>query len=341
MSSRGAIMERLVVAAVGFVAATAFAACGSDSSDEDVKLGAEQPAADAQQRKIDELERRIDRKRVEQARAGRGGSDRSTAGGGGDLITPQGKTEFDKLASGLGGQVGVVVGRVGAPGGQQLGGLTGGKAWSTIKLAIAAKVLSDARGPGGLKGDQAGQMRQAITASDNAAAANLFDGLKSKHGGLAGASEAVGAPLRAAGDSATSISTQGRGGFSTYGQTDWALADQQRFMSKLAAGCVPDKQSAEYLLGLMGEVVSGQRWGLGSAGVPARLKGGWGPGEGGGYLVRQTGVLELDGGSHPVVVSMAALPSDGQFATGQTMLTQMAKWVAGNVQRAKAAPAGC
>jgi len=35
------------------------------------------------------------------------------------------------------------------------------------------------------------------------------------------------------------------------------------------------------------------------------------------------------------------LPSDGQFATGQTMLTAVAKWVAGNVQRAKATPAGC
>lgn len=330
-----------MVAATALLCAGVVAACGSQEGGDEVNLGAESSTADAQQRKIDALERRIDRERAELEKRNQTPRPTSPSGGGGELLDAQDKASFEQLVSRLGGQVGLAVGRVGSPDSQQLGGLSGGKAWSTIKLAIAARVLSDAGGPDGLQGDLAAQLRQAITASDNAAAASLFDGLKSRHGGLAGASEAVAAPLRAAGDSTTAISTAGSGGFSTYGQTDWSLANQQRFTSKLAAGCVPDKASADYLLGLMGNVVAGQRWGLGSAGVPAKFKGGWGPGDGGGYLVRQTGVLDFDGGTHPVVVSIAALPSDGQFATGQQMLTATAKWAAENVDRAKATPAGC
>ena len=91
---------------------------------------------------------------------------------------------------------------------------------------------------------------------------------------LAGASAAVGEVLREAGDSSTQISTQGRDGFSTYGQTEWSLANQQQFVGALAAGCVGSQESREYVLGLMGEV-SSDTWGPGSAGLPARWKGGW------------------------------------------------------------------
>jgi hypothetical protein len=45
------------------------------------------------------------------------------------------------------------------------------------------------------------------------------------------------------------------------------------------------------VLGLMNQVVSDQRWGLGAAGVDAQFKGGWGPGSepgvNGSYLDRQ------------------------------------------------------
>ncbi len=270
--------------------------------------------------------------------AGCGGGE---PGLGGDLLDASDVASFGQLAAGLGGQVGLTVGRVGEPARQQLGDLTTGKAWSTIKLAIAAEILADARGPRGLSRPDAEDIRRAITASDNSAAAALFEELERRHGGLEGAATAVGDPLRKAGDTATNISTQGRDGFSPYGQTEWSLARQHRFVSRLAAGCVPDRASAGYLLRLMSEVVPGQRWGLGSAGVPAKFKGGWGPGEGGGYLVRQVGVLEFDGGSHPVVVTVAALPSDGRFASGQRMLTEVADWVDGHVDPAKAEPVGC
>ena len=67
-------------------------------------------------------------------------------------------------------------------------------------------------------------------------------------------------------------------------------------------------------------------WGLGSAGVPALWKGGWGPGLDGAYLVRQMGVLFI--GDSGTVVTLAAIPSDGQFATGQSMATAIAQWLA-------------
>jgi hypothetical protein len=227
----------------------------------------------------------------------------------------------------------MTVGGVGATDSQQLGPLTTGKAWSTIKLAIAGKVLDDAGGPSGLSAIQRQSMTQALTASDNSAAARLFGDLKAKHGGLEGASEAVGSVLQEAGDNQTTVSTQGSGGFSTYGQTDWSLAEQNRFIARLAGRCILKKGSADYILGLMGQVVAGQQWGLGSAGVPAKFKGGWGPSAGSGYLVRQTGVLELASGK-PVVVTIAAEPADGQFGSGTSMLTELAKWAAKNIDAA-------
>ena len=63
-------------------------------------------------------------------------------------------------------------------------------------------------------------------------------------------------------------------------------------MSRLAAGCVGSPASRELVLNLMGEV-SSDTWGLGSAGVPARWKGGWGPGTDDRYLVRQMGTLSV------------------------------------------------
>ena len=181
-------------------------------------------------------------------------------------------------------------------------------------------------------------MRSALTLSDNEAAAALFGDLERSHGGLVGASAAAEEVLREGGDASTQISTQGRGEFSTYGQTDWSLANQQRFMSALAAGCVASAESSSYVLDLMGEV-SSDTWGLGSASLPARWKGGWGPGIGGRYLVRQMGILYV--GDREAVVTLAALPADGQFATGEAMATAVAQWLAQQAPRYAAAPSGC
>ena len=187
------------------------------------------------------------------------------------------------------------------------------------------RVLQDAGGPDGLTAAQRTQIELALTASDNDAAASLFDSLVQRYGGVDGAAAAVGEVLREAGDERTGVSTVGRDGFSPYGQTDWSLREQHRFMAALAAGCVGDRASREYVLDLMGEVTS-DTWGLGSAGVPARWKGGWGPAPDGNYLVRQMGIVRLDGGR--AVVTLAARPSDGTFESGQLLATELAQRLA-------------
>ena len=80
----------------------------------------------------------------------------------------------------------------------------------------------------------------------------------------------------------------------------------------------------------MGSVISGQRWGLGAAGVPAQIKGGWGPGTqpgaSGPYLDRQMGVLTIAG--TPLAVTIATRPADGSHDAGTRNLTAIARWFA-------------
>jgi hypothetical protein len=247
-------------------------------------------------------------------------------------------SSFATLEAELGGQIGAAIGPVGLTPPQSFGSLQSGSAWSTSKVPIALRVLGDVGGPSGLSSTQADEMRRALTLSDNTAAAALFAYLERKHGGLSGASAAVGEVLREAGDSTTQISIHGRDGFSSYGQTDWSLVNQQLFMSKLAAGCIGTTASREYVLKLLGEV-SSDTWGLGSSGLPARWKGGWGPGVDGRYLVRQMGILYL--GDRETVVTLAAIPSDGQFETAEAMATSIAQWLANKAGRFAATPSGC
>ena len=96
--------------------------------------------------------------------------------------------------------------------------------------------------------------------------------------------------------------------------------------------CIRDRGKA--VLSLMRQVISSQRWGLGSAGVPAAFKGGWGPGASGDYLVRQTGVLTV--GDRPIAVSIATLPADGSFDTGTRNLTKIASWLTSHVNATRA-----
>jgi hypothetical protein len=314
--------------------------CGG-SSDDNAEAAARHHAAqrvalaDKLDRLRDELHRRralLQEKRRKAARQAARRQAQSAEQG------PAETSSFERLAAGLGGEVGAVIGAPGSSSAANFGTLQSGSAWSTSKVPIALKVLEDAGGPSGLSSAQAEEMRSALTLSDNEAAAALFSDLERSHGGLAGASAAVTEVLREGGDETTQISTQGRGEFSTYGQTEWSLANQQRFMSSLAAGCVGDSESSQYVLDLMGEV-SSDAWGLGSAGLPARWKGGWGPGVDGGYLVRQMGILYV--GDKEAVVTLAALPANGQFATGESMATGVAQWLANHAPRYAASPGGC
>lgn len=305
-------------------------ACGD--KDDEVMLGGNESATSPTTRddeRIERLEHRVARlkARTDESRRPLG----TTSG----LLRPGATESFSRLARSLDGDIGLAVRHVGQGSFVQLGNLQSGAAWSTIKVPIAARVIEDA---GTVSTTTGALVASAITASDNAAAAELWEQLTSTHGGPSGAAAATGELLSAAGDSDTVVSTVGRDGFSPYGQTDWSLAGQTRFMSALAASCVAPNAANE-LRRLMGDIVSNQRWGLGAVGADAYFKGGWGPGEDGRYLVRQMGVVSYDRGA--VAVAMAATADDGQLGTGTSALTSLAEWLVDHVAWQDAAPRSC
>jgi len=176
---------------------------------------------------------------------------------------------------------------------------------------------------------QSQDLTQAITASDNAAAERLWSAL----GDGASAAAASTAQLREAGDRRTQIQPQRlRAGYTAFGQTQWALTDQVRFVAGMA--CVA---AGQHVLELMNQVVAGQRWGLGATGKPAQFKGGWGPGvtagAGDGWLDRQMGVVAIAG--RPVAVAMATTAPSHE--SGIQSLSAIAQWVATHLD-ASAAP---
>lgn len=251
--------------------------------------------------------------------------------------SPTSPADLDSLGERLGAQVGGTIGR---PGAEPLvaGSLQSGPAWSTIKVPITLEVIDEAGGTAGLSSARQSEIAAALTASDNEAAAALFEGLVSRNGSIAAASEAVTQTMREAGDPETVVSTQGRGTFSSYGQTEWTLPAQHAFMSGLVGGCVSTEDARSLVLGQMRSVTS-DTWGLGSVGAPALWKGGWGPGLDGRYLVRQMGAVEISGVQH--VVTLAVIPDSGDFGAAQSDATAVAQWLVDHAPNAEAGAGRC
>ncbi|MEN4450966.1 hypothetical protein [Mycobacterium sp. SM3041] len=185
-----------------------------------------------------------------------------------------------------------------------------GPAWSTMKVPLAIAALR--------QGDSASAsepIKIAITQSDNEAADAIWRGLGSPDT----AAEKVDAVLQEAGDPTRVQSYRSRPEYSAFGQTVWSLENQTRFLA--AAAC--DDRSAP-IFDLMGQIASDQMWGLGT--IPgARFKGGWGPLEAGGYLVRQLGVIDTGWGR--VAAAIAVQPNSGTFTDGIAQLSQVGRWL--------------
>lgn len=212
---------------------------------------------------------------------------------------------LETVVGSVSGTVGIAVAPVGGGGEVRTAGpWQTGVAWSTIKVPLTVAVART--DPQALEGTTA-----AITVSDNQSAESLWNSL----GGGDAAAAAVRGVLAEGGDATSQVpSVRTRDGFSVFGQTRWALSDQARFGSRL-----PCLGSSARVVDLMGQVSSDQRWGLGR--IPgARFKGGWGPGESGGYLVRQFGLVPGAGGDVAVAIAIDA-PS---FEAGTTALSTMA-----------------
>ncbi|SEH48074.1 hypothetical protein SAMN04489835_0304 [Mycolicibacterium rutilum] len=220
--------------------------------------------------------------------------------------------DFAALQERLGGEIGITVAPAGGNSpGVSFGPWTTGAAWSTSKVPVAIAAF---RYDGLTEPSQA--MTAAITHSDNAAAEAMWSGL----GDPRTAADAVDAVLREYGDPTVVQSQRVRPGFTAFGQTQWALTDQAHF----AAAALCDPRNAP-VVGLMGQISGDQRWGLGVI-DGSRFKGGWGPTEAGGYLVRQFGLMPTPTGT--AAVAIAVQPGSGSFGDGTAAMTEIASWLA-------------
>lgn len=202
-----------------------------------------------------------------------------------DLITKAGFHELERRANGT---IGLALVQLDSDGAQtdavQVGSWQTGPAWSTIKVPLSMAALSEQD-----DSSTRSTVRRAITASDNAAALELWRDL--------GPSEVAGPrvqrQLALRGDTTTEVQQQiTRSGFSAFGQTRWSLEDQATFAAQLV--CSP---SPSAVLQDMQRITPSQRWGLGQI-RSAAIKGGWGPlNSGPGYTARQLGVLQSEDGS--------------------------------------------
>jgi hypothetical protein len=261
------------------------------------------------------------------------------------LLPSQARSSFGSLGPGLALAVAPVGrGSIQVFGDRSLRASPGGHAWSTMKIALVAQLVLDRGRVSRLTAVQRGHAKAALTVSDNAAAAAIFEQLKADHGGLEGASAKVTELLQRAGDGATQVSQTTDGNpnaVSTYGQTHWPASAAVRFLRALARGCILGEDGTRYELGLMAGVREERGWGIGAAGydgdIRVAFKGGWGQEADNSWLVRQLGVV----GTGPGAVVIAIVARAPSLAVGQARVTAAAQWLRAHAVTSARAAAGC
>ena len=189
-----------------------------------------------------------------------------------------------------------------------LGTWSTGVAWSTIKVPLAIAAMRAGVDSGDL-------VVQTITQSDNAAAEELW----SRLGDPARAAQQVQAVIRDGGDATTVVESQRlRPDYTAFGQTQWSLVGQAQFAARL-----PCITGASPVIDSMHNLCADHCWGLAAKGFAA--KGGWGPGMGVDYLVRQMAIVPIEAGH--VGVALAAEAHDGGFEAGVDVVNSLSDWL--------------
>lgn len=223
---------------------------------------------------------------------------------------------FQRLATGTGLRVGLAAAPVGPNGSAMLtlGDQQPGVAWSTIKVPLAVAAERE-------NGRSAAESN-AIINSDNDSAEELWASL----GSGTQASAKVTAVLREGGNPNTVVpSEQLRSGFTVFGQTVWTLPAAATF-----TGHLPCMRGTAHVVSLMGQVAGNQQWGVEIMRAPTKtaVKGGWGPGADGGYLVRQIGLITYRDGQQSAVAMSAV---GGSMAAGTSALNAVGNWLNQNI----------
>ena len=218
------------------------------------------------------------------------------------------ETSFEQLSRTVPATIGIAIASPGQGSVAPLGIWSTGVAWSTIKVPLAIAALRAGSGSREL-------VAKAIAQSDNAASEKLWSQL----GNTVEAAPKVQAVIQDAGDTTTVVESRRlRPGYTAFGQTQWSLARQAQFAARLP--CIPD---ASPVVDLMRNLTTDHRWGLAAKGFAA--KGGWGPGIGRDYLVRQFAIVPTGAGH--VGVALAAQVHDGVFETGIDVLNDLTDWL--------------
>jgi len=256
------------------------------------------------------------------------------------VLAPDAGASFATLSAELPGRVELAVAPLGAGRREVLGADEAAHGWSTTKVPVLVALLR-ARGSEGLTAQEQAWAQTAITESNNESVLALFGDLERLKGGLVGASRSMESLLRASGDDETVVATAPppAGAVTTFGQTEWSPGEAVKFFRALALGCLLSPGETSYVLGLMENIEPAESWGLGSAGFGSvAFKGGWGPESGGGYLVRQSGIVDPRSSKGAAVAIVAFAPS---FASGTEMLTRMASWLRHHLRLASRPGSGC
>jgi hypothetical protein len=264
----------------------------------------------------------VSKKLAQQEQARSHSSSANAEAAGAQPLSANAESGFSQLQQQSGGHLELAAMQLRGGRMQTLGGDEPAHAWSTSKVPVLVSLML-ARG-GHLTTRESALARSAITESSNEAILALFGDLEGLKGGLDGASAYMTEVLHNAGATETEVATSPPppGAVTTFGQTEWKPSEAVRFFRGLASEKVLRREETEYVLGLMQEIVPSERWGLGSLGSVA-FKGGWGP-ENGGYLVRQSGIINP---GSPDAVVVAIVDSAPSFSAGTQTLSTVSAWL--------------